>query len=482
MSVTTQVDLLQNRRTKIIATIGPASDSGEMLEALVLAGVNVFRLNMSHGDHAGHRQVFDRIQKVSEKLHLPVGILADLCGPKIRTGRFEGDAMNLVEGETVTVSTSAELGGNGLIVSQYKALPDDVTPGDCILLADGLFELRVDAVTGSDVTCTVIHGGKLGNNKGINLPGVNVSAPSLTAKDVEDARFAIDLGVDYIALSFVRTASDVHDLRRLIDATGASPRIIAKIEKPEALEHAEEILEATDAIMIARGDLGVELPPEQVPTAQSQLISMALDTGTPVIVATQMLESMISNSRPTRAEVTDVSHAVASMADAVMLSAETAVGEFAVDAVRMMDRIARQTESELWRRGEYGLTRRNLEPPIPLWTAIASTTAHMSRDLMARAVMVVTRSGKSADIVSTSRPASPIVAITHDPAVYRKLCIRWGVVPILDSEVGSTNPNDLARRLSMDLGLAVPGQYVLLVRGFHGEQDKNLPSVTVIEV
>lgn len=283
-------------------------------------------------------------------------------------------------------------------------------------------------------------------------------------------------------MSFVRTAADIHELRKLIDASGSSPRIIAKIEKPEALEHAEEILEATDAIMIARGDLGVELPPEQVPTAQSQLISMALDVGSPVIVATQMLESMINNSRPTRAEVTDVSHAVASRADAVMLSAETAVGEFAVDAARMMDRIARQTEAELWRRGEYGLTRRNLEPPIPLWTAIASTTARMSRDLRARAVMVVTRSGKSADIVSTSRPASLIVAITHDPAVYRKLCLRWGVVPILDSEVGSTNPNDLARRLSMDLGLAVPGQYVLLVRGFHGEQDKNLPSVTVIEV
>ena len=194
MSVTTQVDLLQNRRTKIIATIGPASDSEEMLEALILAGVNVFRLNMSHGGHAGHRQVFERIQKVSGKLDLPVGVLADLCGPKIRTGRFQGDAMDLVEGAAVTVSTSAELGGEGLIVSQYKALAEDVKPGDCILLADELFELRVETVTGSEVGCTVIHGGTLGNNKGINLSGVNVSAPSLTEKDIEDAGFALDIG------------------------------------------------------------------------------------------------------------------------------------------------------------------------------------------------------------------------------------------------------------------------------------------------
>ncbi len=482
MSVTTQVELLLNRRTKIITTVGPASDSEQMLESLILAGVNVFRLNMSHGDHAGHRQVFERIHKVSERLDVPVGILADLCGPKIRTGKFKNDAMALVEGETVTVSTTAALGGDGLIVSQYTALADDVKPGDSILMADGLFELRVASVSGSDVTCTVIHGGMLGNNKGINLPGVAVSAPSLTEKDIEDARFALDLGVDFIALSFVRTAEDINDLRRLIEESDHKPLIIAKIEKPEALEHAEEILEATDAIMIARGDLGVELPPEQVPTAQSQLITMALDSGSPVIVATQMLESMISHSRPTRAEVTDVSHAVLSRADAVMLSAETAVGEHAIEAVQMMDRIARQTEAELWRKGEYGLTQSNLEPPLPLWTVIATTTARMSRDLMARAVMVVTRSGKSADIVATSRPASPVVAITHEPAVRRKLCLRWGVVPILDSEVGSTNPNELAKRLSMSLGLAVPGQYVLLVRGFHGEQDKNLPSVTVIEV
>jgi pyruvate kinase len=482
MAVTTQVEMLQNRRTKIIATVGPASSSPDMLEALILGGVNVFRLNMSHGDHDGHREVFNLIQAVSKKLGMPIAVLADLCGPKIRTGRFSNDVMRLKDGEMVTVTTRPGLGGDGVIVSQYEALASDVEAGDRILLADGLFELKVEAKDGHDIQCRVIHGGALGNNKGINLPGVNVSAPSMTPKDHEDARFAMSLGVDFIALSFVRTAEDIKDLRQVIDSCEGNARIVAKIEKPEALENAESILSQTDAIMIARGDLGVELPAEQVPTAQRQLINMARASGIPVIVATQMLESMITNSRPTRAEVTDVFHAVESRADAVMLSAETAAGDFPLDSVRMMDKIARQTEAQLWGSGEYGLLAEQGDPPIALWTVIANTTSRMSRDLMARAVMVVTRSGKSAEIVATARPASPIVALTHDPEVYRELCLRWGVIPILNEAVGESNPNDLARDCAQALGLAEKGQYVLLVRGFHGDQEKNLPSVTVVEV
>lgn len=492
MAVKTKVELLQNRRTKIIATVGPASAASDRLAALIRGGVNVFRLNMSHGDHDGHREVFDRIRQLTGELRVPVAVLADLCGPKIRTGRFKGDRMQLIEGETVSVSTTAELGGDGVIVSQYESLAKDVKPADRILLADGLLELEVLDKTEDSVTCRVLHGGELGNHKGINLPGVDVSAPSLTDKDRADAQFALDLGVDYVALSFVRTAADIQVLRDLIEgypgvseaSAGTTPktRIVAKIEKPEALENAESILEATDAIMIARGDLGVELPPEQVPWAQRQLIHLAREQGIPVIVATQMLESMIDHSRPTRAEVTDVSHAVEARADAVMLSAETAVGSYGLESVSMMDRIARQTEAELWSFGEYGVLKTHTEPPIPLWTVIADTTSRMSRDLMARAVMVVTRSGKSAEIVATARPASPIIAMTHDPAVYRKLCLHWGVVPVLDDAVGSANPNELARSLSQEMGLAKPGQYVLLVRGFHGEGELNLPSVTVVEV
>jgi pyruvate kinase len=482
MAVTTQVDLLLNRCTKIIATVGPASASEKVLTQLVLAGVNVFRLNMSHGDHSTHQTVFRTIQAVAKKLELPIAVLADLCGPKIRTGRFINDQIVLEKGTAVTISTTADIGTEGLIVSQYPALATDVKPGNRILLADGVLELEVVSTSATEVKCQVIHGGELGNNKGINLPGVDVSAPGMTPKDYEDARFAINLGVDFIALSFVRTAQDVERLRSLLDQHECQTRIVAKIEKPEALENVEAILDATDAIMIARGDLGVELPPEQVPAVQGQLIKMAAESGTPVIVATQMLESMIQHSRPTRAEVTDVSHAVEGGVDAVMLSAETAAGSFPVEAVEMMDRIIRQTEAELWNSGEYGISVSRPDPPIPVWSVIADTTSRMSRDLMARAVMVVTRSGNSAEIVSTARPASPIVGITNDEAVYRRLCLRWGVLPILDEAVGSVNPNELARSLAVQLDLAEPGEYVLLVRGFHGEQVLNLPSVTVVEI
>lgn len=482
MAVTTQVDLLQNRRTKILATVGPACDTEMMLEKLVRAGANVFRLNMSHGDHEAHQLMFQRIQRVAERLEVPIAVLADLCGPKIRTGKFPAGSIMLTAGDEVTVSTTAVMGGDQLIVSQYKALADDVSAGDTILLADGLMELRVLSKANGDVTCEVIHGGELGNNKGINLPGVNVSAPSLTQKDRADAGFVLDLGVDYVALSFVREAADISALKKIIDQSGHSARIVAKIEKPEALKNADAILGEADAIMIARGDLGVELPLEQVPTAQLQLIELARRSGKPVIVATQMLESMIEHSRPTRAEVTDVSHAVNGLVDAVMLSAETAAGRYPVESVQMMDRIARQTEAQLWNSGQYGIVPPSGDGPLPLWTVIAGATAKMSRELRARAVLVVTRSGKSAEIVATARPAAPIIAVTHDPAVYRKLCLNWGIVPVLDKAVGTVNPNELARQLTLSLGIAKAGEYVLLVRGFHGEQDKNLPSVTVIEV
>ena len=390
MAVVTRVDLLKNRRTKIVATIGPASSSDHTLEQLLLAGVNVFRLNMSHGNQELHRDVFQRILAAADQLGLPVGILVDLCGPKIRTGQFENGAIDLVDGEVVTLTTRSGPGKAGLIISQYKNLCKDVTSGDCVLLADGLLELKVMSTSGEDAVCRVIHGGHLGDNKGINLPGVSISAPSLTSKDIADAKFAMSLGVDYIALSFVRRAQDVEDLRQLLG--DSDMRIIAKIEKPEALVNAEEILEVTDGIMVARGDLGVELPPEEVPVAQNQLITMARHKGKPVIVATQMLESMMHNPRPTRAEVTDVSHAVVSGADAVMLSGETAAGEFPIDAVQMMDRVARQTEAHLWSSGQYGLHETE-EPPMLTSRVVGKGASQMSRDLMARAVVVITQSG-----------------------------------------------------------------------------------------
>ncbi|XOV88498.1 MAG: pyruvate kinase [Pseudomonadota bacterium] len=480
MTIVTRFDLLKNRRTKIVATIGPASAAREMCQQLIEAGVNVFRLNMSHGDQETHRAAYRNIREAAAGLRLPVAVMADLCGPKIRTGKFEGGSVTLQDGALVTVTTRDVMGTAGLIPSQYEALADDVAPGNDILLADGLLTLRVLAVTGTEITCEVVHGGVLADHKGINLPGVSVSAPSLTAKDIDDAAFAASLGVDYIALSFVRAATDIAGLRELLAGQDSQPQIIAKIEKPEALENADAILAESDGIMVARGDLGVELPPEEVPVAQDELIELARDHGKPVIVATQMLESMITHARPTRAEVTDVSHAVMMGTDAVMLSGETAVGAFPVEAVRIMDRVAKQTEAHLWSRGRYGVARGDLAPPVPVWNVMANATAHISRDLMARGVIVISRSGTSAATVSTARPAAPVVGITSEPRVYQRMALLWGLIPLLVDDAEATAPTDLARQVAAELGLGVAGQYVLLLRGFHDDPQLNAPSVTVI--
>lgn len=483
MPIVTRIDLLIKRRTKIIATIGPASSHPDTLKQLIQAGVNVFRLNMSHGDHDSHRTVYNHIREIGGSPGEPVAVLADLCGPKIRTGKFKNGEITLQKDSRVTVTTRDVVGEDGLIPSQYTALADDVSAGNRILLSDGAMELRVEAVDGTEVHCTVVHGGILKDHKGINLPGVNVSAPSLTPKDIQDARFVIDLGVDYIALSFVRQATDMLALKQMIESSGRHIGIIAKIEKPEALTEIDGILGAADGIMVARGDLGVELNPEEVPVAQSQLIALARSRFKPVIVATQMLESMIDNARPTRAEVTDISYAVTLGTDAVMLSAESAAGKFPLESVRMMDRVVRQTEAYLWKTGAYGnqVTATTL-PPMPLWQTVADATASMSKNLNARAVLVISHSGMSAATMSCARPAAPVLVLTKSAEVCRKLALLWGVVPILSEETGLMNPNILARDTALKLGLAGAGQHILLVRGFHGDPELNTPSITVITV
>ncbi len=484
MSITTEINLLKNRRTKIIATLGPASSEPEQIRKLIKAGVNVFRQNMSHGDHSYHKETYARVRQIAEELNKPVGILADLCGPKIRTGKFKKDGIELKNNDTVTVTTRDVEGKPGLIPSQYASLADDVELGDRILLADGTLELEVDKIEGTEISCTVIYGGKLGNHKGINLPGVEVSAPSLTEKDVADAKLALELGVDFMALSFVRTAADILDLRKLIDAANSDARIIAKIEKPEALDNANAILDAADGIMVARGDLGVELNPEQVPVAQHQLIDLARQKFKPVIVATQMLESMIEMARPTRAEVTDVAYAVNLGTDAIMLSGETAVGAFPVDAVSMMDRISRQTESYLWSHNAYGakVTDSSSQMALPIWDAVANSMAQLTQDLKAHAVVVISNSGMSAATMSSARPAAPVVAITNRLDVCRKMAMLWSVIPIYSENAGKVNPNELAREVVSDIGLAKTGEKVLLVRGFHADNMRNTPSVTVLTI
>jgi pyruvate kinase len=496
MPVDTAVKRLMRRRTKIVATLGPASTGPETLRALVRAGVDVFRLNFSHGSHAEHAETLGQVRHIADAEDRPVGVLADLCGPKIRAGRFAGGGIDLVRGASVIVTVRDVEGGPGLIPSRYERLSGDVKAGDRILLDDGLIELRVEKVEGTEVACAVVEGGRLKDRKGMNLPGVAVSAPSLTEQDRADARLALELGADFIALSFVRRASDVLDLRALIEERGGGePGVIAKIEKPEALEDIEAILRVSDGIMVARGDLGVELPPEQVPIAQSQLVDAARRAGRPVIVATQMLESMVKNARPTRAEVSDVSTAVLSGADAVMLSAETASGDHPVRAVEMMDRVARQAEGYLWERAAFGslvpahgaAAARLPDDPVEvaqirLEDAIARATGQLSRDLMVRAIVVFTKSGWSAGMVAAARPQAPVIAVSPDAGARRRMNLLWGVVPVSGDLSDPAALHEEARRAARSTGLAREGEHILRVWGFHHEPRLNVPTLSVLRV
>src|SRR6185369_17628551 len=331
-------------KTKIVATVGPVSSSPEMIQKLMKAGVDVFRLNFSHGENAQKLELIRIIRQVSDKLGRQAGILADLQGPKIRTGKMAGDGMLLTKGQEVVITTDDILGCDGIIPTIYRSLPHDVHPGSRILLDDGLLEFKVVALDGERVRCLVVAGGLLKNNKGINLPGVNVSAPCLTEKDLIDLDFALEAGVDFIALSFVRTAGDIEQIKQIIAAKGKDTPVVAKIEKPEALRNFKKILEAADAVMVARGDLGVEIEPEKVPIYQKKIIQACNKAGKPVITATQMLDSMIRNPRPTRAETSDVANAIIDGTDAIMLSAETASGDFPIESVETMVRIAMDVE------------------------------------------------------------------------------------------------------------------------------------------
>lgn len=482
--ITTDITLLKYRRTKIVATLGPASESAEVIERLIQAGVDVFRLNMSHGTHDSHRALYERARAVANKHgRRPTAILADLSGPKIRVGSFPDGGIDLDRGAKVTVTTRDVSGEPGLIPSQYEALADDVSAADRILLDDGNLELEVTSVDGSEVRCVVVTGGFLKNHKGMNLPGVELSTPSLTDKDRDDARFALELGVDFLALSFVRRAEDIRDLEQLMTAAGARAAVIAKIETPQALGNITGIMELSDGIMVARGDLGVELPPQAVPLVQSQLIDLAREHSKPVIIATQMLESMVTNPRPTRAEVSDVALAVRSGADAVMLSAESASGSYPSEAVGMMDTIARETEAYLWQQGAFGsLASKSDDEPMAVPNALARSTAQLSRELAVRTILVISKSGTTAAIMSASRPAAPIVATSADPATCRMATLLWGVIPVHVSSEALSDPRSLSQQLAKELGFAEPGQKILLVRGFGPDPVLDTPSITVVSI
>jgi pyruvate kinase len=484
LAITTSIDLLKQRRTKIIATLGPASEDIKVISRLLQAGVNIFRLNMSHGDHAMHTSLVNNIHASINATGISAAIMADLCGPKIRTGKFENGKAELKRGATVTMTVRRVKGSATLIPSQYQKLHQDVAPEQKILLNDGLITLEVISIKATEVTCRVIHGGIISDHKGINLPDSDVSAPALTSKDKKDAIFSLAQGVDYLSLSFVRNADEINKLRRLIKRENSTAGIIAKIETPPALQNIDEILLASDAIMVARGDLGVELKPEEVPVAQLQLIDKARTANRPVIVATQVLESMIEQARPTRAEISDISYAVTSGTDALMLSAESSVGKHPVAAVKTMDRAIRYTESYRWRSGVFGTFDLDISDSLPLCfgDAISNATSQLSRDLLVRAIIVVSHSGRSAVTVSAARPAAPIIGITDQQDVHRKMQLMWGMVPCLVKRGKIKDTNELARQKAMHFKLAKRGDYILLVQGFHANKKNNVPSVSVLQV
>ncbi len=475
--------MLKRRRTKIVATIGPASSSPETLDRLVDLGVDVFRLNFSHGTHDGHATAFARIREASARASRHVAVLADLCGPKIRAGRFAGGGIELVRGEEVTLTTRSVEGRPGLIPSEYEALARDVRPQDRVLLNDGNLELCVLSTDGVEARCRVVHGGPLKDRKGINLPGVGVSAPALTEKDRDDALFAAALGVDFLALSFVRAASDIEQLRSVLTAAGHHVPIVAKIEKPEALQVIVEIVEAADGVMVARGDLGVEMPAEEVPLIQQELVRLSRQLHKPVIVATQMLESMVENPRPTRAEVTDVASAALGHTDAVMLSAETASGQYPTEAVATMDRVLRMVEGYAWKHGYFGkVAPLAPEDRLRVPSAVSRAASMLSGDLQVRSVVVPTSSGTTARMVASERPAAPVIAVATDAAVCRRMALSWGVTPDLVSAETLARPAAYACEVVRRLELAAPGQNVLLVWDASRAQGGAQPTVSVLTV
>jgi pyruvate kinase len=469
--VTTQSSSLP--LTKIVATVGPASESPEMIARLIQAGVTTFRLNFSHGDHATHARVYTTIRDVARELNRPTTILQDLQGPKLRIGELKDDtSFTINAGDEFIISTSPVEGTPTRVSTSYEHLARDVRPGDQVLIDDGLIELKVvgtrlDTDFGDEVICTVVHGGEVKPNKGINLPGTAVSAPALTPKDHKDLEFGIGLGVDMIALSFVRSAQDVQIARDRIRELGGTQPLISKIEKPQAIRELEAIVHASDGLMVARGDLGVELSADQVPLIQKRLIRLANQAGKPVITATQMLESMIQNPRPTRAEASDIANAILDGTDALMLSGETAVGKWPVQTVETMSRIACTIESDpSWRIA----MKANVLPtagPVSasdVSIAVARAAGDLAVNVGAVAIVVVTNSGATVQSVSQQRPGIPILAFADRLDIAARLSLWHGIMPVCEEL--AIDPGELVDQLDSGvrrLGYATNGDRVVLL-------------------
>lgn len=426
------------RRAKIVCTLGPATDSYDQIKALVEAGMDIARFNLSHGSYAEHEQRYHHVRKASEETGRSVGILADLQGPKIRLGRFREGPVLLERGDTFTITVEPLTDGDrNTCGTTYDGLAADVTPGERILVDDGRVALQVTAVDGPRIRTTVIEGGLVSDNKGLNLPGVAVSVPALSEKDIDDLRWALRIGADVIALSFVRSGKDILDVHRVMTEEGRRLPVIAKVEKPQAVENIDDIVAAFDGIMVARGDLGVEMPLEQVPIVQKRAVKLAKRNAKPVIVATQMLESMIDHSRPTRAEASDVANAIIDGTDAVMLSGETSVGRYPIETVRTMSRIVEAAEEDILAKGLPPLTDRS--KPRTQGGAVARAAAEMGDFLGAKFLVAFTQSGDTAKRLSRYRSPIPLLAFTPDTATRAQLNLTWGVETFLGPHVESTD-------------------------------------------
>ena len=464
----------ERRRTKIVATIGPASASPEILRALVDAGVDAFRLNLSHGTHDDHRASAEKVRAVQEETAKPLALIADLQGPKLRIGDLPAPRVLVKDDEVLVVGE--EHASDGELPVAPAVIGEVLQPGHDVLIDDGLVRLAVQEVEQGRARCRVVVGGEVKSHKGVNLPGVPIPIPSLTRKDLEDLDFALRLGVDYVALSFVRAAADVRDLQAIIRQHGSPARVIAKIEKAEAVEALEEVLVEADAVMVARGDLGVEIGAATVPLLQKRIILRCLEVGKPVITATQMLESMIEHAEPTRAEASDVANAILDGTSAVMLSAETATGVYPVEAVATMDRIARAVEPSM------GYRHQMPEPgeQTTVGRAMSNAACDLAEALGARAILVPTFTGRTASAVARLRPRRPIVALSHHQTSVQQMALEWGVTPVLMPE--TENVEDLWARsleLARKSGAVDPGDRVVLTAG----TAVNLPgSTNVIKV
>ncbi len=443
------MERISYNKTKIVATVGPASNNKDMLRALAKEGVDVFRLNFSHGTHEDHLKVINCVREINEELGTHIALLQDLQGPKIRVNEMQ-PGIEIKAGDTITITTKEVLGNQELVSTSYEGLPKDVKAGDMILIDDGKIELRVREVRGSEVVCTIVYGGPLKSRKGINLPFSKVSAPSLTDKDYEDLEFGLKHNVDWVALSFVRKATDIEILRAVIDRHKSTTRIVAKIEKPEALENIDAIIEATDAVMVARGDLGVEIWMEEVPMVQKMLVEKCNNASKPVIVATQMMESMIENPRPTRAETNDVANAVLDGADALMLSAETAAGKYPIEVIRSMVRTIGSVEKQ----GKIYYRFREVDPDSDNYfnDSLILTACKLAKEVNATAIVGMTQLGYSAYKASSHRPNANIFAFTSNDSILNTMNLVWATKAYHYDKAASTDEtiSDVEKILKRD--------------------------------